>query len=329
MRRVLSSLLAFVIILSVIAGMGTALAATTKVPGGGQALEIAPPVIYLTANPGQKITTKILLRDVSSTKLIVSGQANDFVASGEDGTPKLLLDKNENDPYSLKTWVTPPAQLTLVPHEIKTMSVAINVPKNASPGGHYGVIRFTATPPGLEGTGVSLSASLGALILLTVRGNITENLTIKEFSVNKDGKSGSLFESGPLNFAERLENSGNVHLQPTGLVTVKDMFGKQIATLPVNTPPKSILPQSIRKFEQSLDKSVIGKRRLFGRYTAQLNLSYGSPNKTLTASLSFWVIPYKMIALAIVGLIALFFLLRYALRRYNRYIISRGQKKRH
>ena len=59
---------------------------------GGQALEIAPPVVNISANPGQTVKTQISLRDVSSGPLIVTGQINDFVAGDENGTPKILLD---------------------------------------------------------------------------------------------------------------------------------------------------------------------------------------------------------------------------------------------
>jgi len=303
--------------------------ASSKNPAlNGQALEIAPPVIYLTVNPGQSIKTQIFLRNISSGNLIVSGQANDFVASGEDGSPKLLLDTDDNNnPYSLKAWVTPPASLLLVPREIKTMSITLNVPANASPGGHYGVIRFTATPPSLEGTGVSLSASLGALILLTVKGDIKDDLSLKSFSVNRSGKTGRLFESGPLNFVERFQNKGNEHEQPVGQVTITDMFGKKLAALNVNLPPKSILPQSIRKFEQPLDKTVIGNKRLFGRYRANLLVKYGTNKKVLTGSLVFWVIPYHLIAILIIILIAIYFVLRFIIKRYNRYILNRARGK--
>jgi hypothetical protein len=292
----------------------------------GQALEIAPPLLYLTVNPGQTVKTQILIRDISSGNLIVTGQVNDFVADGESGTPKVLLNNNENDPYSLKNWVSALPTLELIPKQIKTLPVTLNIPANASPGGHYGVIRFTATAPSLQGNGVSLSASLGALVLLTVSGKITENLTVQEFSVNHGGTTGTVFGSGPVNFVERLKNNGNVHVQPTGQVTVTDMFGKKVGAVNVNSPPGNVLPGSIRKFSEPLDSSVIGNKKLFGRYTAKLNVTYGTSKKALTASLTFWVIPYRTIAIVIILLVAAFFILRYALRRYNRYILARAQK---
>jgi hypothetical protein len=325
----------WITILALLVAVGSQMVSAAPAPASsnpannGQALEIAPPVIYLSVNPGQTITTPIYIRDISSGNLIVAGQANDFVAAGEDGTPKVILNTNDtSDPYSLRTWVVAPTSLLLIPREIKTMSITINVPANASPGGHYGVIRFTATPPALQGTGVSLSASLGVLVLLTVSGKITENLSVQEFSVNHNGKTGSFFESGPLDFVERLKNNGNVHEQPIGQVGITDMFGKKFAAVNVNLPPGNILPDSIRKFDQPLDSSVIGNKHMFGRYTAKLDVTYGANKKTLAATLVFWVIPYKLIGIVILVLVAGFFILRYLIRRYNRYILNQSQKNR-
>jgi hypothetical protein len=300
-------------------------------PAYGQALEIAPPVIYLTVDPGQTVKTQIFLRDISSGDLIVTGQANDFTAAGEDGTPKILLDNKDqnNNPYSMKNWVAPPASLRLVPKEVKTMSITVNVPKDASPGGHYGIIRFTATPPSLKSSGVSLSTSLGALMLVSVNGNITEKMTVQELSAkNSEGKTGKLFQSGPLTFIERLKNEGNIHEQPVGQVVITDMFGKKVASLNVNLPPRNILPQTIRKFEQPLDKSVIGNKKLFGRYNAKLTITYGKNKQTLNSSLTFWVIPYKLVAIVVLALIAGFFALRFALKRYNQYVIKQSGRRR-
>lgn len=297
----------------------------------GQALEIAPPVIYINADPGQVVKTQIYIRDISSGNLVVTGQVNNFVAGGEDGTPKILLDNkaSEDDAYSIVKWFAPLPGLLLIPREIKTMTATITVPKDASPGGHYGVVRFTSTPPNVEGgSGVSLAASIGVLVLLTVSGKVTEGLTVQSLSVSHKGKSGTFFESGPLQFEEKIKNTGNVHLQPTGQVTITDMFGKKFAAVNVNLPPGNVLPQSTRAFRQPLDKAVIGNKRLFGKYTAKLSVTYGSDKKKLESSIVFWVIPYKLVALVIGLLIALFFALRFMLKRYNRRILAQAQKTR-
>lgn len=323
-RSTILASLAFITAFSTVLVPATVDAATPS-RGGGQALEIAPPVVTLTADPGQRVTAEISLRDVSSGSLRVTNEINDFTAAGEDGTPKILLNSDEQTPYSLKSWIAPIAPLTLKSREIKKIAVTIRVPANASPGGYYGVIRFTGTAPDLEGNGVSLSASLGALVLLRVNGAAVEKLSSTEFFAEQNGKKASLFESVPIKFVQRIKNEGNVFEQPAGLVTITDMFGKNVATLGVNQPPRNILPGTIRRFEVPLDSSVIGNKMLFGRYKADLSLTYGTNKQKITDSFTFWVIPYRLIATGIILLVGGFFVLRTLIRGYNRNIIRKAQ----
>lgn len=295
----------------------------------GQALEIAPPVLNLKANPGETIKTTISLRDVSTSSLVVRNQINDFVAAGEDGTPKLLLDDtDEKSPYSLKEWVQPLPQLTLKPKEVNKLPVTIRVPKDAAPGGYYAVIRFTASPPGLDGTGVSLSASLGTLILLRVNGDAKEDMQIEQFSASKNGDVNWLFESQPITFITRVKNNGSLHEQPTGQITIKDMFGNTVANVNVNLERNNVLPSSIRKFDPKLDSSVIGDRALFGLYSADLKLNYGSEGQTVTSSTSFWVVPYRMILFGVLLIVIAIIVIRIALRRYNERIVEKARSRR-
>src|SRR5438067_2212447 len=104
-KRLLSLAVLLGLVSAMALGTGSARAAGTT--NTGQALEIAPPVISLSVSPGQTTQVQIYLRDVSSSALVVSNQINDFVAGGEDGTPKLLLDSKAGNPYSMKDWVAP------------------------------------------------------------------------------------------------------------------------------------------------------------------------------------------------------------------------------
>ena len=326
-RYIATSLAVAGFILSSILFFGsTVSAATTSTTTVGQALEIAPPILTLSANPGQTINAQILLRDISSGNLLVSNQINDFVAAGENGTPKIIIGNDTNNPFSMKNWITPLPSFELSPEQIKTLNIAINVPIHASPGGHYGVIRFSGLPPSLSSSGVSLQASIGVLVLLTVNGKLTDNLSLSQFSVTSGTSgSGKIFESTPLNFIIKTKNSGNVQEEPTGHITVTDMFNKAVATINVNIPPHNVLPDSTREFTAALNSTEIGNRHLFGLYHAKLQLSYGvNSHKTITSSLSFWVIPYKLIIGGLILIIVLFFILRYLIRRYNRLIIEKA-----
>lgn len=310
--------------------MGVTVFAQTNDIENGQALEIAPPVISLKADPGQTITTQISLRDVSRNSLIVKSQINDFVAADENGTPNLILEDEEevDNIYSLKNWIDPFQDMTLEPKEIKNLPVTIRVPKDAAPGGYYGVVRFTATAPELQETGVSLSASLGALILVRVNGDVKQSVAIEEFSLSDDTRTGTLFESTPLNFIVRIKNNGNVHEQPVGQITITDMFNNTVAKVNVNLEKRNILPDSIRRFESSLDKSVLGNKKLFGRYKAELKVTYGDNSEVVTSNLEFWIIPYRLIILFSIAFVTGFILLRFSIKKYNAHIIKKAQKRK-
>lgn len=326
-HRLLSAALALLVLGSVFTPVAEA--ATDSTEGSSQALEISPPVVNLSGNPGETVKTQISIRDVANIPLIVNSQVNDFVASGEDGVPKLLLQEGEESPYSMKSWFGALEQLNLEPKKIKNLTVTINIPKNAAPGGYYSTIRFTATAPGIEGNGVALSASLGALVLMRVKGDAQENLSIAEFSTaDTNHKAAWLFESAPVNFVLRTKNSGNLHEQPVGQATIKDMFGNTIGLVNINLEKKNVLPGSIRRFEAPLDKAVIGDRMLFGRYTADLTVTYGTDGKKVTETVAFWVVPWKLILVVIIVLVGGFFLIRFGLRRYNDYILSRAPRRR-
>ncbi len=304
-------------------------AASTSSGSPGQGLEISPPVVELSANPGQTVTVPIDVRDITRGELIAKGQADDFGASSnESGQPQILLNENGETRYSLKYWIPSVPDMDLQPDQLKTADIVINVPANAEPGGHYGVVRFTAVPPNLAGTGVALSASVGTLILLTVNGPVTHNLTLVQFSSglqnNKTDNwtSKSSFETGPVDFLVRLHNGGTVHEQPSGQIVVKNMFGRQVSTMTVNSTGGNVLPDSIRRFT-----TAMSNKKLFGYYSATLSLTYAKTMR-VNGSLHFWVIPWMLVLTVLLLIVILFFALRWALKRYNEHIISKAGGRR-
>lgn len=287
--------------------------------GGGQGLEISPPLIDIRVDPGQKVTTKIKVRNVTKETLVVEAEYNDFVSSGEDGQPKILLKDDEESPYSIKNWLSTIPSSTLAPQQQATFDVVIDVPKNASPGGHYGVVRYTGTPAGPEGSGVTLSASIGTLFLVNVSGDVQESAKISDLFSARDGKKRSLFEYGPVGIVTKIQNTGNVHIKPKGTIRITNMLGNTVQENQFNPKGGNVLPQSTRKFDE-----LINKKLLFGRYTIQADITYGENNTIISNQANFWVIPYKLIALLIVLVVGIFF----AVKWYNKFIVKRASKKR-
>ena len=282
-------------------------------------IQISPVKVEVNVDPGQSYTFKVKPFNVTDGNLLLTPLVNDFKAKDETGTPAIVLAGSAPAASSLKSWLTlsDAAPFQLPPKTAKPIIVTLKVPQDAEPGGHYGVVRFTGAGLGQNGNNVALVASWGTLVLVRVSGNITERLTVASFYTSRHGVRSRWFEKGPIGFTERINNSGNVHVAPRGNITVTNMFGGQVASIVINGDGGNILPDSIRRFDQSFSKS-----HLFGRYTAAFNLAYGTHGQTLSSSLSFWVIPYKLVIIAIITLILVIWLLVWGIKRYNRKIIQ-------
>jgi hypothetical protein len=286
-------------------------------------LQISPALVQLNGEKGKSYIVELKVLNVTGSDLSFTSSVNDFAAKDETGTPSIVLGSAVPTPTSIQKWVTAIPDFSLKAHETKTISAVISIPASAEPGGHYGVIRFSGIAPTLSGTGVGLSASAGTLFLVRVAGNITEKLSLVTFEATQNDKPSGLFEYGPITFVSRFQNTGNVHVQPTGTILVEDIFSNKVASIDINSEKGNILPASTRRFE-----SLLNQKWMFGRYTATITIGYGTQGQAIVESTSFWVIPYKLILIGLALLMTLIYVLRGAIKRYNKYIIAQSHKKK-
>lgn len=288
-----------------------------------QGMQISPALVEMNASRGGTYNIKLNVMNVTGSDLSYTSSVADFNSNDETGTPHIVTDNNSPETASIKTWVSiMPPEFVLEPHKSQDITVKITVPYNAEPGGHYGVIRFSGTMPEMQDTGVGLSASAGTLILIRVDGDITEKASLASFYGTKNNDQGSFFESSPITFVTRIQNEGNIHVKPVGDIEVRDMFGGLVANLSVNEDAANVLPSSIRRFETKLDKTW-----MLGRYTASLTLGYGSTGQAITSTIDFWVIPYRVIIVAILTMATIIFILVRMVKVYNRHIINKAKSK--
>ncbi len=286
-------------------------------------LEISPALVEVSAVKGKSYKVDLKVRNVTKADLVFDSTVNDFGAKDETGAANIILDTNSDLPTSIKSWVSSIPTFNLSPGEVKSFKVDISVPTSAEPGGHYGVIRFAGRTLG-AGANIGQVASAGTLILIRVDGKINELVDLASFDATKNGgNTSALFESGPLTFVTRFKNSGSVHEKPVGQIEVRDGFGNSIAVIPVNKDAGNVLPGSIRRFESPLDTGW-----MFGHYTADLSVGYGTTGQAIVRTISFWVIPYKIVLLSLVGLTTILYILRGTMKRYNKHIITQSRKKR-
>lgn len=265
---------------------------------GETSLTISPLTYDLSANPGDSVVNEFLVRNSAQEAVDVSIESEDFVATGEEGDVNLTTEKTT---YSLSSWIqTDTARFTLGAGEERKLKFQINVPYNAEPGGHYASVFAHVSPPiDAAQSGSYVGQKIASLILLRIAGETKEEANIETFQTSK-----TYYSEGPIIFDTRIKNTGSVHLKPKGVIAITDMFGKKVADIPVEQ--RNVLPDSIRHIETNWNDAPA-----FGKFTATLVELYGDGNKQLTAAASFWIIPWKTIAVwggvIILGLGILFF----------------------
>lgn len=301
-----------------------------------KALTVSPVRVEMSGDPGVSSVGSFKAINTQGTSKTYFTNVVTFDATDESGNPTFRLAKSD-----LASWINVVDAVTLGPYESKDISFSVSVPKDVEPGGYFAAIFLTEAPPQQQGGGnVALSSQLGTLVLFRVNGNIQEGADILEFDAKNHQH---WFNSLPVTFYFRFQNSGQSWVKPMGDVVVENFFHKKTSILPANKVEGNVLPQSIRRFD-SVWSGPDGEKAAptgfwqlvvyqwrnfaFGPYTVHLNLAYGS-SKTLqgvTAQTTVWVFPWQLSLVTLIAAMILFFIGRSGIRRYNRWIIRRSQK---
>ena len=305
------------------------------ISGVAHALTLTPIRLEIYGDRGKVVTDQMtLINEGATTQTFYSSYAN-FEAEGETGAPNFVTAAD-----GLGTWMQVPASLTLAPRESKTIPVTITIPLNADPGGHFAAIFWGTTPSATAPGSVAIGAKTGMLVLLTVNGAVNEKGGIIEFGTTDKQ---TFYTSLPISFYYRFQNSGGDRIKPTGDIAFKDMVGLTGAKINGNPVEGNILPNSIRKIEAvwqgrggPTPPAIRGNfftqalyewnNFAFGRYNAELKLTYGAGNQVAAASFVFWVFPWQLSIFLVVLLLLIFFVIRAGIKHYNHWVIGKAEE---
>lgn len=279
------------------------------------AITVTPPFFNLTMNPGDYWSSVIKVVNTNPAPLTIQAIPASFTPTNEEGYGAFTPAEKPNA-AEIARWieVLSGKETVIQPGQVGEIRFAIQVPKDASPGGHYGAILIGQGAGSITGNGMGISSLVSSLLFARVTGNVVEQGRIREFYISNTHPSRP---SGQFTF--RFENEGNVHLQPQGNIEIKNMWGQDRGNILINqeTDFGNVLPKSIRKF--AYDWSAQDAYFDIGRYTATLTLAFGAEGRqNATATIVFWVVPWDRLAVligSILGIILIFWL---AIRAYVR-----------
>ncbi|MEI6281052.1 MAG: hypothetical protein WCP17_03590 [bacterium] len=269
-------------------------------------------------NPGDNMVKNITVTNRIDRPVKFKLSTEDFIGTNDPKQPVVLLGDSYS-PYSLKDFIVPEiSEFTLEMGEKIVIPVTISIPANAEPSGHYGAL-IVSNDPSNQAAGSPLEVEgktriisrIGSLFLLKLNGEGKEEGNIEDFKLI--GPQKTFYNERPKGFEIAYKNTGNVHLVPYGTIAIKNIFGGVVSKLPVDA--YFVLPDSIRYRDVNWTSGFS-----LGFYSAELSLNKGYGNQYENISLSFWVLPWKILLFGFIGcafLIALFYYLftRFELRK--------------
>lgn len=269
---------------------------------------VGPGRTEVEVRPGDTV-----VQEITVTNRISDGRSFKFeiedIAGSDDPTRSVALAGDEYGPYSLRDYIVLPKDtITLALGERARIPITITVPPDAEPGGYYGsVLVSTVRTPGSTdeaAPSAPIIARVGSLFFVTVPGDVERSGETVEIKTILDQW---WYEEGPIEMGILYENTGSVHLNPYGEVSVTNMFGEEVGF--VELEPWFVLPRSLRLRELTWDREV-----LLGRYevTARINRGYDDVVDEVTTV--FWVLPWKIVG----GTFLVVFIILFSIRAFFR-----------
>lgn len=190
-------------------------------------------------------------------------------------------------PYSIRNYIIVENDHIRIPAgQTKVIPVLISLPAKIKPGGLYGGI-FVSLAKEKKDNLPNVSSRAGSLIFLKIKGDVEERGLVKNFGLSAGKKI--IWNNKPVDFQVSFENTGNIYLNPYGVIEVKNLTGKVIDRLPID--PWFVFPDSVRTRLITSDRLP-----LFGYFTATLTLNHGyTVSKASVLEYNFLIIPLPII----------------------------------
>lgn len=286
-------------------------------------LTTSPVFFEFSTEKGTKLTDKIRVRN--NTAAPISLRVGLQRLAPGTNSEVTLSDPKGGDEFV--SWLTIENQtVTARPREWTNIPFTINVPETAA-FGYYFAFLLSQIPPQQEAGTAKVAGGIAVPVLLNVKapGAIAKG-ELLEFKPKV-----FINEYLPVEFVARVANKGNVHIKPRGNIFIRGTGVKDLAILEVNQAIGSVLPGAQRSFESSWADGFLvreeGKLKVnwnkltdfrIGRYSANLLAVYddGTKDVVLEQSTAFWVIPYKILAGLLIGIVVLVLTARKLLQIY-------------
>lgn len=299
------------------------------IPNESQAGVSVSPALIESDKPlelGSMQQYSVTVKNLNANEQTFYLSSRDIVDVKDGGVPVFADGTEEKTGMELSSWMKlSTEQITLASGVSQEINFTIAVPNDATPGTHFGSIFISVDPPEIQQkNGASVGYKVANIIALRVAGDAIDEASIRQFSTSRFFNA-----SKNIDFSVRIENSGNILVRPVGPVEIKNMLGQKVDTFIFNEEQQgAVFPGRVREYNFTWKGQGTG----FGRYEAIISPIYGEEGvkKTISSTVSFWILPVKIIgpalaALAFVLLLTFIFVRIYIKRTLAH--LSHGQSR--
>ncbi len=315
MRRTL-----FVLSIPVVFFCGVSPLYAQTLPSG--AFIVSPVKQELSINPGETKVVTVTLSNGTQYPLTITPSYEDIEAGAQESAtdePIKLLG-TQSSKNSLTGIITLPIKpFDLLSGKKIEVPVTIQVGKDIIPGGKYGSVVWAFKIAGVSGTSfpanVAVESRIASLFFVRVLGETRESGALVAFELFNNANTTPPPDSkNPLRFQVAFENTGNVHLNPYGRITVSGMLSNEKVLI---IDPWVVLPNATRMREIDLFDGLLP-----GLYHAHLELNRGYDDVVDERDVTFWVMPTMLQWVIVVIVLTLLGLLIRRSLKISRHFVS-------
>lgn len=270
--------------------------------GTAHATALAPSILEIEASQGEVAQQMFQIINTEAAEQVYYLGVLKFEASEDGSSPEFI--PFDEDHEGLPEWIQFPVREVRVPSRTSVdVPFTISVPMDVVAGSYFAAVTVSKAPSDVVATnGAIIEAKTAVLVLLTVSGETRAQAQLLDFTSSKS--SASL--AGTYQF--RIQNQGNVHIQPKGTVRFSDVLGRTILEVDANQDGSRVLPGSTRTFE--VDVSEEDAPFALGPVNATLAITYAD-GVSLKSTMTFWIVSWKVLGSLVGSLLVLLILFKY------------------
>ncbi|GHI07841.1 hypothetical protein AQI88_33890 [Streptomyces cellostaticus] len=255
----------------------------------------ARPYFYLSADPGQTLTDKVVIANKTGKPRTFRLYAADAYNTPRDGGFAVRTLKERM--RGVGAWARPARSRVTVPgHRTVTVPFTLRVPEGAEPGDHPGAIVALdeRIDPGSGTLALGVQRAVGARVYLRVSGPTLPALSVEHVQISHHQPLVPGLGDSTATISYTLRNTGNVTLDPKVELKARGLFGRTLLDRDLTRIPSELLPgQRVR-----LTEAWHGAPQLDW---GDITLTASAQHTRQSASASFFALPWLLAGLVFVA----------------------------